>query len=490
MDQLSRYELGLAAVAGVSGVAGSYAVAGYTRSFVVAPVDALVVNATPGVIVAFMIDNVGELGHLLHLALSFAVVTGLFAAFALAGGRVAERVDSRVAGALPAGALTYAATAAITAGPVLAVGAALPVAVATALGRPQQATPELDRTRRHTLGAVAGALAFVGAAVTTGTLLSRDEQLETVPGSEAARQLLSETEPQRLETAGDLPGLVSDIKNFYNVDIAQFDPEVTDEDWSLTITGELTETETTLTYDELVDRPIENRLVTLRCVGEDLNGKKLDTAVWTGTPIKPLLEEVDPNGECGCVVLRGDDGYFVEFPTEVLETGFLAWGMNGKELPTAHGHPVRILIPGHWGETNVKWLTEMEVLDKEMDGYWEQRGWEGTGTVTTVAKLWDEGITTLDDGRIELAGHAYAGIRGVERVEVSTDGGSTWTDATLSEPLPGDDVWRMWRHRFEPSGSHDVVVRAVDGEGQRQPEERSDSFPRGASGWVRRTVSP
>jgi DMSO/TMAO reductase YedYZ molybdopterin-dependent catalytic subunit len=173
----------------------------------------------------------------------------------------------------------------------------------------------------------------------------------------------------------------------------------------------------------------------------------------------------------------------------VLESGFLAWGMNGKELPTAHGHPVRILIPGHWGETNVKWLTEIELLEEEMDGYWEQRGWEGTGTVKTVAKLWNEGITTLDDGRVELAGHAYAGTRAVSRVEVSTDGGDSWHDADLSEPLPDEDVWRQWRYTFRPDGSHEVVVRATDSDGTVQVKDDADRFPAGASGWVRRTVT-
>jgi hypothetical protein len=147
---------------------------------------------------------------------------------------------------------------------------------------------------------------------------------------------------------------------------------------------------------------------------------------------------------------------------------------------------VRVLIPGHWGETNVKWLDEIELLGEEMDGYWEQRGWHGTGPVNTVAKLWSE--SRLDDGAVEVAGHAYAGTRGIERVEVSTDGGESWRDADLSDPLPGDDVWRQWRHEFETDGVHDVVVRATDGEGTRQSQERSESFPSGATGWVSETV--
>jgi DMSO/TMAO reductase YedYZ molybdopterin-dependent catalytic subunit len=140
-------------------------------------------------------------------------------------------------------------------------------------------------------------------------------------------------------------------------------------------------------------------------------------------------------------------------------------------------------------ETNVKWIDEIELLEEPEDGYWEERGWEGTGPVNAVTKLWDEGITHLDDGTVELAGHAYAGTRGISRVDVSTDNGETWTEAELSDPLPDEDVWRQWRHEFEPDGTHEVVVRAVDGEGVMQTQERSSSAPSGPTGWVSRTVS-
>jgi DMSO/TMAO reductase YedYZ molybdopterin-dependent catalytic subunit len=488
LESLSFSDLLFAVLAGVTGVAGSYAAAGYTPRFIVAPIDATVVRLTPGSVVTFVIQNVGEAGHLLHIALSFVVAIGLLALTAILGLYIGQRFDRPVVGIGLAGVLAWGLTSSITAQPSLAVGTAVPVTLWTAIGSTSLFSPAHDPSRRRVLASSAGALAFIGASFGFGQLL-RDTETDnsgTAEMDDEVATLMQDAEAKSLGIEGDIPGLVSSFEEFYNVDIAEFDPELSPEDWSLTITGEVG-ADVTVTFDELTDMPTERRFVTLRCVGEDLNGQKLDTAVWTGTPIKPLLEEADPGGECGCAMLRAADDYFVQFPIEALEDGFLAWGMNGQSLPQSHGHPVRVLIPGHWGETNVKWLSEIELLDEEMDGYWEQRGWHGTGPVNTVAKLWS--TTTLEDGSVEIAGHAYAGTRGVERVEVSIDGGETWRNAELSEPLPGDDVWRQWRYEFEPDGSHDVVVRATDGTGTVQPEDRSDSFPSGATGWVRNTVN-
>jgi DMSO/TMAO reductase YedYZ molybdopterin-dependent catalytic subunit len=486
-DAISRLGILLASLAGITGVAGSLAVAGYSRQFIVAPIDALVVRVTPGEIVAFTIQNIGEQGHLLHIALSVVIAIGLLAGTAIVGLVVAQRFERPIVGVLLSGVLAWGASTAITAEPTLSVGAAVPVGLFTAIGTIPFSAAEHDQSRRRAIISGAGVLSFLGVSVGLGRFAMSDDSAtdrsEETDTEVAA--LLEEADGKSLDIDGDIPGLVSTFEEFYNVDIAEFDPELAAEDWSLSISGEVAEP-IAVSFDELTDMPTERRFVTLRCVGEDLNGHKLDTAVWTGTPIKPLLEQADPDGACGCAMLRAEDDYFVQFPIEALEDGFLAWKMNGQTLPRSHGHPVRVLIPGHWGETNVKWLEEIELLDEEMDGYWEQRGWHGTGPVNTVAKLWSE--TVLEDGSVELAGHAYAGTRGIERVEVSTDGGETWLDAELSEPLPGEDVWRQWRFEFEPQGSHEVIARAIDGAGNVQPEERSDAFPSGATGWVSSTV--
>lgn len=507
---LTRADLLFAVLAGVTGVAGSFAVAGYSRQFLVAPIDGLVVELTPGGIVAFMIQNVGEGAHLLHVSLSLLIATGLLAGAAAVGLLATRRWRDRTTGpvlglilaGLVAGLLAWGITAAITGRPGLAVGAGGPVAVFTAVGARSSASPgqpsaSADQSqgsgghgpsRRSALLAGASALAFVGIAGGLGWLVGRSDDggEDASPVDDETAALLDEAEEKSLDIAGSVPGLVSPAREFFNTDIAQFDPRLSAADWEMTITGEVG-TEKTITFDELTDMPSERRFETLRCVGESLNGHKLDNAVWTGTPLGPLLEEVDPEGECDCAMLHAEDGYFVQFPTEALENGFLAWEMNGRPLPRSHGHPVRVLIPGHWGETNVKWLEEIELLDEAVDGYWEERGWHGTGPVETVAKLWSD--TVLENGNVEVAGHAYAGTRGVDHVEVSTDGGDTWQDAELSEPLPGADVWRQWRYEFEPAGSHEVVVRAIDGEGTVQAETESDSFPSGATGWVSKTIT-
>lgn len=475
-------------LAGATAVGGSYVATGWSPAFVAAPVDQLIVNLTPGSIVTFMIENVGEEAHYLHIGLAIGALVGLFGLLSFAGVRLAARFDRPAAGGLIAGVGAWLLAVGLTSEPRLALGPAVPMAIFTSASSLQTPAGPFDQSRRRTLGTLAGAAGFLGFAVAGGRVLHQRGPLEEATNAAGAEERISEAEEKSLALESEgLTGLVSPIGGFYNVDITEFDPEVSADEWSLTFTGDVG-SERTIDFDELTDQPVDNRFVSLRCVGEQINDKKLDTAVWTGTPIRPFLESVDPDSNCDCAMLHGEDGYYVQFPVDVLAEGFLAWGMNGKELPTSHGHPVRVLIPGHWGETNVKWLREIELLNTKEDGYWEERGWQGTGEVKTVAKLWDEGITHLENGRTELAGHAYAGTRGIERVEVSVDGGDTWTDAKLSEQLPEEDVWRQWRHVFEPDGEHEVVVRATDGQGVLQTPERSDPSPTGSAGWVHRAV--
>ncbi|WP_323677197.1 molybdopterin-dependent oxidoreductase [Halorubellus sp. PRR65] len=482
---LSRDDALVVLAAGVLSVVGNVAAVGFaTTRLVLGRVDAVVVNATPSALVTFSIQQLGSAGNLLHLALSAAVTVGAFAAVALGGLAVARRTETTAAGVTATAGVAALGAYAATASPLAAVGsgvgASVPVAVAVA--RSPGSTVDLDRRRTIEFVGSVSALAAVGSAA---GVLRTPESAADVGGREP-REMLDAAAAASFDVDG-LGGLVSTRRAHYEVDINAIDPSPSAGTHTLTVTGAV-DAEREFTMAQLRALPTESRYNTLRCVGDDLNGEKIDTAVWTGTPTDVLLEGLEPEGDCECVMLRAADGYHVQFPLDALRGGLLAYGMNGKELPKGHGFPVRALVPGHWGETNVKWLTEIEFLDEAADGYWEKRGWQGTGPVETVAKI--HATERHGDGRVTVAGPAYAGTRGVERVEVSTDDGDTWQDAALTDPLPGDDVWRQWRATVELDEPTEVVARATDGTGRLQPAEQSGSYPSGASGWVSTEVRP
>ncbi|WP_396610641.1 molybdopterin-dependent oxidoreductase [Haloferax sp. S1W] len=479
-----------AIVAGTVGVAGSFAVAGFTRNFVVAPVNSWVVNTTPGVIVTASIQTLGTLGDTLAFAFSVGLTAFVLALVAAAGDAFGDRFGGTVGAVMATYFVGWGVTAVLVRAPFFALGVAVPMAVAVGLGRRFPVRPTPDRGRRRVVVATASLLGFLGLSSVIGLRLVRPESslLTALPAAERKEinDRLDEARAQSLDVAG-LEGLTTPVEDFYEIDIDAINPNLNASEWRLRVTGAVEQT-ATFSYGDLTDMAPEHRFVTLRCVGEPLNGTLMDNALWTGVPVSAVLEQARPTDEATHVMLRAADDYFEEFPIEALSDGFLAYGMNGQVLPRKHGYPVRALIPGHWGEINVKWLTEIEFLEGEQEGYWEKRGWHGTGPVSTVAKL--HAVNHRPDGSIQVGGHAYAGVRGIQAVEVSVDGGETWNRARLSESLPDADVWRQWAYEYRADSPHEVVVRAIDGTGTVQTAVESPPFPRGATGWVRRRVEP
>jgi len=516
--------------AGIAGVAGSYAVAGFTPGFVGAPIAGFLSRTLPGFVIRFAITTLGSLGQKVNLISAIGLAIVGYGTLAGAGIVLGKSLNNRAVAPFLTGVGAWALTSVVTGTVVLAFGAAVPAAFVVLLA---VVLPALDVGPVETVSGGRRQIVGTGLSVlgigTVGYVLGRErtpsstgsldddgggdaQSLESTDpdtgstgGSDTGggdtgddgeetteqeqdqpsrrQQLLNDAEEKQFDVSGMEP-LVSE--NFYQVDINAVDPTVDESSWTLSVTGAV-ENEVEIDYQELRSMESIDRFETLRCVGEGLNGNKLDNALWTGVPIMDIVERANPRSGCECVMLRAEDDYFEEFPIAAMEDGMLAYGMNGDVLPRAHGYPVRAMIPGHWGEINLKWVSEIEILDEEADGYWEQRGWHGTGPVNTVAKLY--AVNDLDDGRKELGGHAYAGTRGIQTVEVSTDGGQTWNGAELTEPLEGIDVWRQWRYRYDPpGGEHEVVVRATDGEGTLQTEEEASAFPSGPTGWVSETV--
>jgi DMSO/TMAO reductase YedYZ molybdopterin-dependent catalytic subunit len=496
----------IALAAGFGGVAGSFAAVGLTREFVPQPIARALTDVLPARAIGAFVAQFGLSGQFMNLLLATgltAVVLAGLAALGIAVGRTVGLAPLSVPLTIVG---CWAVATALTGHPIasLAVGLGSGIVVGISeLARHDVGPIAVSEERRSVVAGSISALGLGAIGLSIGPrpqIESENVDAVTNPdgqsgdGTEMSVPQLRELASERSLGVGSIEPLLSE--NHYTVDINTIDPTVNRDNWTLTVTGAVEE-EVELDYEDIRQLPAENQITTLRCVGDSLNGTKIDTAIWTGVPVSEILDQAVPDADCDCVMLRAADDFYQEFPLSALEDGLLAYGMNGETVPRSHGYPLRALVPGHWGEVNVKWLTEIEVLEREQQGYWEERGWHGTGPVHTVAKLWDDndldGIVHNDDGTIQLAGHAYAGTRGIDRVEVSTDGGESWTDAELTEPLPGENIWRQWSHTYEPPDSeHEVVVRATDGEGnlQTEAESQTGAYPNGATGWVRQTVQP
>jgi DMSO/TMAO reductase YedYZ molybdopterin-dependent catalytic subunit len=158
--------------------------------------------------------------------------------------------------------------------------------------------------------------------------------------------------------------------------------------------------------------------------------------------------------------------------------------MNGAPLTAEHGAPLRIYVPNRYGMKQPKWITRLEVSDREGAGYWVERGWSKDAIVQTTAVI-DTVRSSMMVGEgavLPIGGIAYAGARGISKVEVQVDDGP-WSDATLIAPAVGPLTWVQWRYewRHQP-GRHTFRVRAYDGSGALQPTRERGPHPAGATG--------
>ena len=287
-----------------------------------------------------------------------------------------------------------------------------------------------------------------------------------------------------------MPARVERAADHYVVDKTISTPRVNADEWTLSVTG-VVEEERELAFEELVEHDDARELtVTTACISNVVGGRLISTVDWWAIPVRTLLEEAGVADEAVDVVTRAADGYSEALPWSVVrdrEDVVLAVGMDGGTLPRNHGFPARLLVPGRYGMKSTKWVNELRAKPSEHDAYWEKRGWDEEAVVNTLS--YARAVQRRGD-RVAVGGVAYAGLRGIDRVEVSVDGGDTWGVADLEDP-PSDLAWRRWRRVVErpDSGPMDVVVRATDGNGTRQTSERTGPHPGGSTGWHRVTVS-
>jgi len=280
---------------------------------------------------------------------------------------------------------------------------------------------------------------------------------------------------------------VTSNKDFYRIDTALYPPQVDPANWELRIHG-MVRNPITVTWAQLLRRPMVQRYVTLACVSNEVGGDLIGNALWLGTPIKDLLDEAQPLPDADQVVQRSTDGWNCGTPTAVLRDGrdaLLAIGMNGEPLPVLHGFPVRMVVPGLYGYVSAcKWITEIELTRfADYDAYWVPRGWSALGPIKTESRIdTPRDGAKREAGQVTVAGVAWAQHRGITKVEIQVDNGP-WVPATLASVV-SVDTWVQWSYSWPATrGEHTLRVRATDADGRTQTSTPAPPAPDGATGW-------
>jgi DMSO/TMAO reductase YedYZ molybdopterin-dependent catalytic subunit len=279
---------------------------------------------------------------------------------------------------------------------------------------------------------------------------------------------------------------VTPVGNFYVVSKNFSDPKVAAQGWSLHVGG-LVDRPMSLNLGDLRALPSTQEYVTLECVSNNVGGDLMSTGLFTGVRLRELIAGASPHAGATWVSFKARDGYTESLPLSLVEGApeiLVAYDLDGAPLPQAHGFPARILIPGHYGMKGPKWLESIELATSELRGYWEQQGWDHNAVVKTTARFdepRDGDIVRL--GRISVGGVAFAGTRGIGKVEFTTDG-SRWSGADFDAPL-SPLTWVVWRATWTPEseGAYRLMVRAIDAGGAIQDAHTAPSYPNGASGY-------
>lgn len=363
----------------------------------------------------------------------------------------------------------------------LTLAAVVAVYGATCLGlarllRPLAGPGAADPGRRRLLrlagiGGVLAAAAGVGAWQLVASL-SRDATRSVAAA--AARSL------------SRMPPAITPVDVFYTVSKNFFvDPTVDGASWRLEIGGNV-ERPFALGYDDLRALPAVEDYRTLMCISNEVGGDLIGNAHWRGVRLRDLLERAGPGAGAFKVMFTCADDYqdSVRFEQAMQPETLVVYAMNGAPLTPKHGYPARLLVPGIYGMKNVKWVRKIEVVNSDFRGFWQQRGWSDEAVVKTMSRLDTlPSPTTSGVEPLLLGGVAFAGDRGIARVEYSVDGGRSWQAAQLQAPL-GALTWVLWTAEWTPPapGQYTIKVRATDGRGVAQTAIVADPLPDGASG--------
>jgi DMSO/TMAO reductase YedYZ molybdopterin-dependent catalytic subunit len=337
--------------------------------------------------------------------------------------------------------------------------------------------------------------AFVGGALAVAALsvlAAAGGQLRA--GAQAARRLVL---PRPADPAPAFPvGLEAKVPGitalrtpndaFYRVDTNLAVPRVDADRWMLEVDG-MVERPFSLSFEELSAMPLIERDITMTCVSNEVGGGYVGAARWLGVRLSDVLDRAGISGAPDQVLSTAVDGFTISTPLDVVRDGrdaMIAIGMNGTQLPEAHGFPARLITPGLYGFVGAtKWLTRLTLTTYAAEqAYWTKRQWATDAPIKTSARVdTPRPLSTIKAGRTAIGGVAWAQHRGVDSVEVRIDD-AAWQQTELG-PEVTIDYWRQWYLPWDATpGLHRIAVRAIDRRGKPQIVERATPFPSGSSG--------
>ncbi len=357
------------------------------------------------------------------------------------------------------------------------------------------AAPTVDRRQfLIRVGAVTAVITVASSSL--GSLLARQARQEQERALEGSMAHVAETStgspfPNSSDPLMPAPGTrpeYTPLKDHYKVSIRTAPTVIDGDTWRLPILGEV-DNPLSLTLDDIRNNyEPRSQFVTLSCISGRVGTDLISTTMWTGASVQDILADAKPSDKARYLFIKSGDGFYETVDLDLIASDsriMLAYDWDGHSLPIDHGFPLRIWLPDRFGMKQPRWITEIMVVEDYREGYWVERGWDEVARVkaTSVIDTVAQDATYESDGKtmVPVGGIAFAGARGISRVEVRVDGGP-WREAKLRGPL-SETTWVLWRYDWPfEAGPHGFEVRCVEADGTPQIEEERGNRPSGATG--------
>ena len=278
------------------------------------------------------------------------------------------------------------------------------------------------------------------------------------------------------------------LKDHYQVFIRVEPTTIDGATWSLPIIGAVGNP-MTLTIDDIRNNyESRDQYVTLSCISGRIGTTLISTTQWTGVSVQDIIADIRPSENARYLHITSGDGFYETVDLDLIasdERIMLAYEWDGNPIPLDHGFPLRIWLPDRYGMKQPKWITGIEVMEEYKRGYWVVRGWDEVARVQAVSVIdtvaADAAYQSNGQTLVPVGGIAFAGARGISKVEVRVDGGP-WQGAMLRTPL-SETTWVIWRYDWPfEEGRHEFEVRCAELDGTPQIEEERGNRPSGARG--------